>query len=423
PSLADGSNLRCFDQKRRFGVDFLYPTERYVNALSQPQLCPSNPTLATEDCPGGSVANPLFAGGRLPQSVYLAGIVGVPWQSISANQAEDGSALPEDVLRFKTAAEFERADWDRILGAPSASPPRPPGEPLMRESTVPRDGVVTGGPNGREYATDASLPGLAEDLQYACIFPLPQPRECKDETPQSCDCTPTLNDQPLCEAEPGVSEPTTVQRWAKAYPGLRELEVLQGYGDNSIVASICARNVRDLDRRDFGYRPAIASIVDRLEEQLARRCLPRPLEVKADGSVPCKLVEVQPNAETCSCDASIARVTPTRLVEQSVRQQLASGEGRPCGADDPACQRACLCEIQQITTEPALSACQNEDNPSSAEGWCYVADSEDQHIGKPAFVDECRSTERRVLRFVGEGIRKGALAVISCSGRSFAQEE
>ena len=422
PSLADGTNLRCFNQKQRFGVDFLYPTERYVNALSQPKLCPSNPTLDSDDCaPGGSVDNPLFVGGRAPQSVYLAGIVGVPWQSIAASSTRDGATLSPDVLRFKTAAEFGQADWDRILGDPSTSPPRPPSEPLMRESTLPRDGVVNGGPNGREYATDASIAGLAEDLQYACIFPLSQPRECKDKTAQECDCTPTLNDQPLCEAEPGVTAPTTVQRWAKAYPGLRELEVLQGYGDNSIVASICARNVKDLARQDFGYRPAIASILERLQEQLVRRCLPRPLEVKADGSVPCTLVEVQPNAETCSCDPTTARVKPNRAVEQSVRQQLASGEGTPCGVDDPQCQRACLCEVQQIVTEPALSACRNEDNPT-AEGWCYVADSDDQHIGKPAFVDECLATERRVLRFVGQGIRKGSFTVISCSGRSFTQE-
>src|SRR6185436_9405984 len=52
PEAADASNLRCFEQKRRFGVDFLYPTERYVNALTQLRLCPSNPTLAIANCPG-----------------------------------------------------------------------------------------------------------------------------------------------------------------------------------------------------------------------------------------------------------------------------------------------------------------------------------------------------------------------------------
>ena len=31
----DPANLRCWDQKQRFGFDFLYPTARYVNALSK----------------------------------------------------------------------------------------------------------------------------------------------------------------------------------------------------------------------------------------------------------------------------------------------------------------------------------------------------------------------------------------------------
>ena len=54
----------------------------------------------------------------------------------------------------------------------------------------------------------------------------------------------------------------------------------------------------------LGYRPAIASIVERLEEQLVKRCLPRALEVAADGSVPCKLVEVRPQSSGCSCDSA-----------------------------------------------------------------------------------------------------------------------
>jgi len=288
----------------------------------------------------------------------------------------------------------------------------------MRESTAPRPGVVTGGPNGREYATDAALPGTPQDLEYACIFPLPEPRDCTQEDPQLCDCSPGFEDQPLCEQTPGVGA-TTTQHWAKAYPGLRELEVLHGFGKNSIVASICARNVNNLRRSDYGYRPAIASIVERLEEQLVRHCLPRPLEVAADGSVPCTLVEVRPNAAACSCDPGRARSKPSTLADQNVRRQLASATGKPCGADDPECRKACLCEVDQIVREPGLSACRNEESPTAAEGWCYVANSEEKHIGNPALVSECRPTERRLLRLVGEGEQKGAFTAISCSGRSF----
>jgi hypothetical protein len=78
-----------------------------------------------------------------------------------------------------------------------------------------------------------------------------------------------------------------------------------------------------------------------------------------------------------------------------------------------------VCELDQIVTEPALSACRNDEAPSDAEGWCYVADSDQQHIGNPALVSDCRPTERRLLRVAGEGQQKGALTVISCSGRSY----
>jgi hypothetical protein len=32
----DPANMRCWEQKRRFGYDFLYPTSRYIDALTQP---------------------------------------------------------------------------------------------------------------------------------------------------------------------------------------------------------------------------------------------------------------------------------------------------------------------------------------------------------------------------------------------------
>lgn len=420
PLSADAANLRCFDQKRRFGIDLLYPTERYVNALRELRLCPSNPSLSVEGCPGTVVDNPLFAGGRTPESVYLAGIIGVPWQAIAADRDPLGNALAEDVLRFKTAGELSSADWRNILGEPGASPPLPPENPLMREATGPRPGVSPGGPNGREYATDWVTAGTPEDLQYACIFPLPEPRNCEGQSDVSCDCTPSAEDKPLCQATIGAA-PTTVQHWAKAYPGLRELEVLRGFGENSIVASICARNVRDLSRRDFGYRPAISSILERLEEQLVRSCLPRPLEVAADGTVQCTLVEVRPGDDACNCDPARARSRPGGLLETSVRESLARSIGSPCGADDPECRSACLCEVEQVVGAADLDACRNLETPTGVEGWCYVADDEQQQIGSPALVAECPPNERRLVRLVGEG-QQDALTVISCSGASFARE-
>jgi hypothetical protein len=142
----------------------------------------------------------------------------------------------------------------------------------MIESPVARPGISPGNDvNGREYTTaSAASPGTPDDLEYACIFPLPSPRDCAalDPATEACDCFAGSNDRPLCEATPGVSAPTTTQLFAKAYPGLRQLEVLRGHGANASVASICARNVTDPSRQDFGYRPAMAGVLERMSAEL-----------------------------------------------------------------------------------------------------------------------------------------------------------
>jgi hypothetical protein len=279
PLEADGQNLRCFDQKRRFGFDFLYPTQRYVNALANQELCTESPSLDPEDCSAAAlVANPLYReGGRTPDDVFLAGIVGVPWQDLAASEDAGGNPLDGDVLRFKSAAELTTADWARVLGEPNASPPEPPGDPFMRESSTARAGIAAGNPiNGREYDTlDAPVDGKPDDLEYACIFPLPVPRDCAlaDPIVDDCDCYDGFFDNPLCEEEPGVSAAGTTQYWAKAYPGLRQLDVLRGYGANSVVASICAPKVAAAQAADpdFAYRPALSALVERLQQRLSAR--------------------------------------------------------------------------------------------------------------------------------------------------------
>ncbi len=108
------ANVRCWNQKRRFGYEFLYPTSRYVVGLTNQVLCPDqdfgdmdcNCTVAKSlgaNCNPGSrqMPNPLYSttvgtmnnGSAVqgyPQSIprsdnsaiFLSGIVGVPWQDI-----------------------------------------------------------------------------------------------------------------------------------------------------------------------------------------------------------------------------------------------------------------------------------------------------------------------------------------------------
>jgi hypothetical protein len=149
------TNTACFDQKRRFGIDFLYPTSRYVTALQDTELCPDS-TFPDADCscrralelgvpcdPGEPMPNPLFvdsrpivAWGRYPEMVSLVGIVGVPWQDV----ADPISLWHQDDNVLELARPPTSPDWELILGRPEArgEPSQPPRDALMLESVAPR---------------------------------------------------------------------------------------------------------------------------------------------------------------------------------------------------------------------------------------------------------------------------------------------
>jgi hypothetical protein len=271
---SDPLTLRCWDQKRRFGLDFLYPIGRYVEGLT---------SLTVHDFLGNVVSNPLYVDltganqpARHPSQVFLAGIIGIPWQDIAT---EDTLGSPNG-LEYLTVREINTLGrWDMILGDPARG--IPPTDALMFESPydrttlpglnsshplglgnlVPASGPPRGNPiNGNEY-----VPPNSDDLQYACIFPLATPRQCGDTV--GCDCSQSSqgHGKPLCDG--------TQQRYAKAYPGLRHLQVLKGIGEmvpgvnNAIVASICPK-ITNRASPAYGYNPAIASIIERLKERL-----------------------------------------------------------------------------------------------------------------------------------------------------------
>ncbi len=259
----DSLNLRCIHQKKRFGIDFLYPTQRYANALSKTTL------------PDGTV-NPLFCSApsadgksctakmRDPSQVILAGIVGVPWQLL-ANDPKDPSK------GYKAASQLP---WDAIAG--DADTYVEPTDPFMVQSVEPRAGTSsvagesTAPPtsgvnacsiNGHEW----SIP-YRNDLQYACTFPLVTPKDCST-TYDSCDCSEYEGaNNPLCQAPDGTYG--KVQYRAKAYPSPRILNVFKKIPSQSVVTSICAPQVTDPTRADYGYRQVITALVERIRPSL-----------------------------------------------------------------------------------------------------------------------------------------------------------
>jgi hypothetical protein len=280
----DDVNLRCWDQKRRFGIDFLYPVDRYVNGLSAANV---------PNRDGEIVPNPIFAnldpaahpGAAVRDSglVVLGGIVGVPWQDLARD--------PHDLTKgYKSAEELAHATngvttWDIILGDPANYVP--PKDPHMIEAIKPRTGTnpITGDTlqppgqtagtdaiNGHEYTpgTNAGVQQVANDLEYACVFDLATPRDCSDPTVVSCDCSDPQNDNPLCAAA-DPSNPTTTrtkQVRAKAYPGLRQLTVLRDLGPQGVASSICPVQQNDPSRADYAYRPSIQALIARVGARL-----------------------------------------------------------------------------------------------------------------------------------------------------------
>lgn len=218
--------------------------------------------------------------------MLLTALVGVPWQSLRSSVDATGAPLPGDALRFKSAAELNAAadpTWSNILGSPGvrwrpAAEGRPerasvaataPLLPQMVETPLPRPGIAPGNPiNGREYDTADPYTKYPSDLQYACIFPLPEPIDCltrNRDDGEPCGCYPDEHDSPICEQQPGASPITTTQWWAPAYPGLRHLDLLQRQGSGGVLASICPRNTQEPSSSDFGYRPALGALLERLQ--------------------------------------------------------------------------------------------------------------------------------------------------------------
>jgi hypothetical protein len=439
---SDHLNLRCWNQRKRFGIDFLYPTRRYVDGLKNQQV---------PDRTGTLVPNPLytdFSGEgktRDPSLVFLATIVGVPWQDIATPE----SLTDPNALEYMTADEILNAGrWKDLipdcLNADGATGicnewnlADQPDDPLMIESTEPRTGTnpVTGlalaPPTGPEF-TPAGIPNGHEynipaknDLQYACIFQLAASRDCAS-LPEGTDCDceadpdPATLQSPLCQS--GASYSTT-QKYAKGYPGTRHLEVAKDFGANSIVASICPKvSTGDPGAAAYGYNPAVSAIIERLKEALNAKCINRPVSVKPDGTVQCAIVEVTSAANGCAgCDPNANRQDIDPVLVSPVLKQL--GQAGQCGSTNPngiSCTAAnfCMCQIN-----PAVDNvdCKTNPNPGGV-GWCYIDPLQeppgtDQSIidAELALVAECNP--KRQIRFIGaETPKSGSTTYIACLG-------
>ena len=209
----DGRNLRESLQVQRFGYNFLWGRQRYVDGFTKTTLPGVSDT-------GGVVAmpNPIYVGGyRTPDLVRFTAIVGVP-----PNLVEDASGTPR---------VLDDAAWQAIVSADPAKR-----DPHMIVSIAPRAGLP-------KYAGDRSVDPVhggdrdildGDDIQFACIG-------VRATTERSDDCGGPNPEayNPLCDAG-------GMQTRYKAFPGLRVLRVARELGAQGNVASICSTSLAKL---------------------------------------------------------------------------------------------------------------------------------------------------------------------------------
>lgn len=277
PVADDDLNLRCFNQKGRFGFSLLYPTSRYVSGFG------AGPVVNRS---GVLVPNPLFHRhgiDRDPSLFTLAVVAGVPWQDLATPASLAGSAAGKP-LEYMTAAQLTSSKrWPVILGDPSSN--TPPTDPFMRESTDERTGQnpITKAPIVPSSSTDPQANAINgheqanlgnRDLQYACTFLLPEPVVCDQtafDADKGCDCfqEDLPYGRPICNP-PGGGPAGITQYYGKAYPALRELEVAQQLGRRTVLGSVCASNTQDESRTDYGYRPVFGALGQRIADTLVK---------------------------------------------------------------------------------------------------------------------------------------------------------
>lgn len=148
------------------------------------------------------------------------------------------------------------------------------------------------------------------------------------ETRSSGFLTPEVDPVPVAELDDDeISQTDYRQIWPAcirdipgsdhtgyADPGrrlVRTARAMEQAGIQTLVSGICNEHPEDPARLDFS--DAIGDLAEMIAESLAGACLPRPLNPRPDGTVPCEVLEVQPPG--VECDPSRGRVAtePPRM--------------------------------------------------------------------------------------------------------------
>lgn len=381
----DPLNLRCFDQKRRFGKDWRFPIERYTEALRSPKIVTRS---------GKEVDNPLFAEGRTPDMVNVMVLSGTPWQLLTTAE----SKAKENVMDFLSPSELVKNDvWSTILGDPTLG--IAPKDAHMRVSVDPRPGLpLPSGTWDPVHGHEVEWPER-DDLQFSCIFDLPEPRSCQSG---ECVCSEGQSAKlPICRNEEGGYD--GIQRRAHAYPSPRLLEFIREMGPQGYLGSVCPRHLRAPTGGEDGLHPDVgygySDAVLMMSRDISRgggaaSCFVRALPLDESQRPRCHLLEMHEGEIDC---ASVDRITPPASFAAAMKK-LHNRDHRTGPVT--------VCELPPMSgdrNDPASDAyqCANELHPKIKEpGYCYIDPS--RGLGSEKLVTMCVSGHERRVRVIPE---------------------
>lgn len=134
----------------------------------------------------------------------------------------------------------------------------------------------------------------------------------------------------------------------KAFPPRRYLKIAKEMGDNAVITSIC----------NDDFTPAFDQIIQRIAPKLGPVCLPRVLDVNADGATSCEVIWELPLPGMASGD------TPTACAQ---RPDLL--ESPPAGSPQVGKNGGALCVVSQV---PVIDGKPNTDPAAgNINGWYY----------------------------------------------------
>lgn len=439
PRYEDRHPLRCFDQKRRFGIDLLYPASRYVNGFTQAKVLSARS--------GKAFDNPLLRGAgqnagqdRSQQKVVVVGLVGVPHLDVTD---WSGQLLSSYDLRLPRGLPPDRfTGWDLVLGKPGRDAalrecggknpaedcgvaPVPPADPFMIQSVAPRPDAMMHplaserilGPdsshwnsiNGHEVDTLVSWPEfypdnapLADRLQFSSMGFLPSPEPCAFGDGQ-CPCAIPEMKSPLCQRGPGA-EYETIQYQTGAFPAPRILTVLRDLWEQGFVAPVIAEPWAAYI--DFGYDSILRQLRNlAVSDPLRTWCSPR-LPTESDGSASCVVVEARRDSQrpldcTAAGRGEISETVRAATEAFLVRLSL-------CGKKSD-CDEYMMCTIDQLRGESAPACIEHAGDlqTSTESGYCFGYDSGGL----------CPASKPGLFKFVGEDTPlRGTSLLFLCQG-------